>query len=263
MASKTKTKSKNRNRSRSRSKNKPKPKVVVKVNESEILKCDELRGFIANESLFSHDSSLLFLFCNKEIYIHSVNTAKCICILRGHTNKIVSILMNPLNAFEIITLDISGVIKIWDYLKQECVKTIHLFKKNQTADTAKHDNNNNNCNNNNSNDKSSKKQHNTTLDAYFQRKQNKQQTIKCKSLISAKYDSNLSSGVDSDFTNNGVSYKNGLLRSLSAKSTANENESEFHFHKFVYCVVDSLHVVRINLETSKVEPLIWNIARVE
>ena len=86
----------------------------------------QMRGFIAETSIFSHDSSLLFLYSANNLYVHSVETGECICSLKGHKSKIVSLIIDPSNHLRLISLDKHGMVKVWDYLRSKCVDTINL-----------------------------------------------------------------------------------------------------------------------------------------
>eukprot|EP01083_Nonionella_stella_P068947 183438_1 len=87
---------------------------------------NEMRGFIASQSIFSHDSSLLFLYSGHTIYIHSVETGECICSLKGHQSEIVSLIMNPSNHLQLVSMDKHGTIKLWDYLRCTCIDSIDV-----------------------------------------------------------------------------------------------------------------------------------------
>jgi len=86
--------------------------------------CHQMRGFIAEQAIFSHDSSLLFLYSANNIYIHSVQTGECICCLKGHLARVVSLVINPCNHLQLVSMDERGTIKIWDYLRSKCVDSI-------------------------------------------------------------------------------------------------------------------------------------------
>lgn len=87
---------------------------------------NQMRGFIAETSIFSHDSSLLFLYSSNNVYVHSVETGECICSLKGHKSNVVSLIIDPSNHLRLISLDEHGIIKIWDYLRSKCIDTINL-----------------------------------------------------------------------------------------------------------------------------------------
>lgn len=105
-------------------KTKAQQNAIKRPNRAPI--CKQMRGFIGSQCLFSHDSSLLFLYSYKTIYVHSVQTTECICSLIGHHARITSLLINPTNRLQLMSMDESGTIKIWDHLRSKCVQTIDV-----------------------------------------------------------------------------------------------------------------------------------------
>lgn len=58
----------------------------------------------------------------------SGSSASRVPVGEGHTDLITTVLVNPLNAFQLITASLDGCIKVWDFLDAVLLQTIEVGK---------------------------------------------------------------------------------------------------------------------------------------
>ncbi|KAF8560049.1 WD40 repeat-like protein [Imleria badia] len=81
--------------------------------------------------VFTRDGSHFFSIVGTAIKIHSSTSGKIVSTLpgsqdEGHSDIITSAVLNPQNAFQLITASLDGTIKIWDFLEGVLLRTVGI-----------------------------------------------------------------------------------------------------------------------------------------
>ncbi|ESO84533.1 hypothetical protein LOTGIDRAFT_236208 [Lottia gigantea] len=82
-----------------------KPKVCLRAGQS----------IVAVKPVFSHDGKCLFCVSGTTVKVFSTTGGGCIRELKGHTQTITDVCLNPRNRLQILTCSVDGWIKQWDY----------------------------------------------------------------------------------------------------------------------------------------------------
>ncbi|KAK6166418.1 hypothetical protein SNE40_023114 [Patella caerulea] len=93
-----------------------KPKVCLRAGQS----------IVSVKPVFSHDGKYLFCVSGTVVKVFSTTGGGCIRELKGHTQPITDISLNPKNKLQILSCSSDGWIKQWDYTDGVILRKFNL-----------------------------------------------------------------------------------------------------------------------------------------
>lgn len=84
-------------------------------------------GFLTNKPIvFTKDSKYMFSCCGSVVKMFSVTTGEQMRFLKGHTDKVIGVAINPMNQFQLFSFSLDGTVKVWDYNDAVLVRSFNF-----------------------------------------------------------------------------------------------------------------------------------------
>ncbi|CAG11246.1 unnamed protein product [Tetraodon nigroviridis] len=77
--------------------------------------------------VITNDSKFLLCASGECVRVFSTSTEECIHSLRGHTDQVTGVLINPFNHLQAYSSSTDGTVKLWDFMDDILIKVSDSF----------------------------------------------------------------------------------------------------------------------------------------
>lgn len=103
--------------------------LVEKEKSFENVYTDRYRiggNIVKNPVIFTKDEKTFFCCSGSVVKIYNVSTGTLLGVLSGHTARVTSVMVNPINNLQVYTTSHDCTIRIWDYIEFICLDIIDI-----------------------------------------------------------------------------------------------------------------------------------------